>query len=101
MNLDGFAVLCRIADTSGVNLWRYRTPRGIGIEKAFSYLMPYVQHPETWRKQQISAYSADGSVFLGLAGVGLHSEEMLRAYRALPRSRSPWVQFVDLVVRTA
>jgi hypothetical protein len=101
MNLDGFAVLCRIADSSGVSLWRYRTPRGIGIEKSFSYLMPYVLHPQTWRKQQISPYSADGSVFLGLAGVGLRSEELLKAYRALPRSRAPWVQFVDLVVRTA
>jgi hypothetical protein len=101
MNLDGFSVLCRIAETNGVNLWRYRTPKGIGIEKSFHYLMPYLLHPDTWRKQQISRFSADGSVFLGLAGVGLNSEELLAAYRSLPRAHSPWVQFVDLVVRTA
>jgi hypothetical protein len=100
MNLDGFSVLCRIAETNGVNLWRYRTPKGIGIEKAFYYLMPYVLHPDTWRKQQISRFSADGTVFLGLAGAGLRSEELLAAYRTLPRARSPWVQLVDLLARS-
>ena len=101
MNLDGFSVLCRIAETNGVNLWRYRTPKGIGIEKAFYDLMPYMLHPDTWRKQQISRFSADGAVFLGLAGAGLHSEELLAAYRTLPRARSPWVQLVDLLARSA
>ena len=101
MNLDGFSVLCRIAETNGVNLWRYRTPKGIGIEKAFYYLMPYVLHPGTWRKPQISRFSADGTVFPGLAGAGLHSEELLVAYRTLPRARSPWVQLVDLLARSA
>jgi hypothetical protein len=35
MNLDAFAVLCRIAEVNGENLWKYRTPQGVGIEKAF------------------------------------------------------------------
>ena len=100
MNLDGFSVLCRIAETNGADLWRYRTAKGLGIEKAFHYLLPYVVHPETWRQQQISRFSADGTVFPGLSGVGLHSQELLAAYRTLPRARSPWVQLVDLVARS-
>jgi hypothetical protein len=101
MNLDAFAVLCRIADVNGVSLWSYRTPQGIGIEKSFQYLMPYVAHPEKWAKQQIAKYNPDGTIFPALAGAGLKSEELLAAYRSLPRSRAPWVQFVDLAVRVA
>jgi hypothetical protein len=101
MNLDAFAVLCRIAERNGVNLWNFKAPSGVGVATAFRYLIPYLQHPDTWRKQQISKFNPDGAVFPGLAGLGLHSPELLAAYRALPRSASPWVQFVDLLVRAA
>jgi Alginate lyase len=100
MNLDAFAVLCRIAETGGVNLWNFRTPGGIGVAQAFQYLVPYLQHPDTWRKQQISKFNPAGVVFPGLAGLGLHSQELLAVYRELPRPASPWARFVDLVVRT-
>lgn len=93
MNLDAFSVLCRVAAINGVDLWHG------GVEKAFLYLLPFVTHPEAWKKQQISKYNADGTIFPGLAGAGLNSEKLLAAYRTLPRSRSPWVTWVDLVVR--
>jgi hypothetical protein len=99
MNLDAFSVLCRIADANGVNLWKFRTPKGAGVETAFHYLMPYVAQPGTWRKEQITKFSADSTIFPGLAGVGLHDDGLLSMYRALPRSSSPWTQFVDLAVR--
>jgi hypothetical protein len=100
MNLDAFATLCRIAQTNGVDLWRYKTAKGIGVETAFRYLLPYVEHPETWKKQQISRFNNDGTVFAGLAGAGLPAADLLAGYRRLPRSRSPWVQWVDLAIRT-
>jgi len=50
--------------------------------------MPNMLHPDTWRKQQISRFSAGDTVFMGLA------------YRTLPSSRSPWVQFVDLAAQS-
>jgi len=98
MNLDAFAVLCRIAETNGVSLWKFRTPQGTGVETAFRYLTPFVAHPETWRKPQITKYSADGTIFPGLAGAGLHDDALLGAYRSLPRSEAAWAQFVDLAV---
>jgi len=101
MNLDGFSVLCRLGEMNGEDLWRYRTPAGIGIEKAFSYLMPFVLEPNSWRKQQITGFDQDRIVYLGLAGLALRVPEMLSAYRKLPRSPSPWVQLVDLLVRSA
>ncbi len=101
MNLDAFAVVCRIADVNGVSLWGYRTPQGVGIEKSFHYLMPFVAHPEKWVKPQITKFSPNDTIFPGLAGAGLRSEELLSAYRLLPRSKSAWVQLVDLAVRVA
>jgi hypothetical protein len=101
MNLDAFSVLCRIAATNGVNLWTFRGPKGVGLADSFRYLTPFVQHPETWKKQQISKFNNDGTFFAGLAGVGLPDTKLLAAYRSLPRGRSPWTQFLDLVVKTA
>ena len=101
INLDAFSVLCRIAETNGVRLWDYRTSHGIGVAKAFDYLLPYVLDPETWKKQQISRFNPDGVVFPGLAGVGLPDAALLNGYRALPHSRSPWNQLVDLAVGVA
>ena len=100
MNLDAFAVLCRIAGTNGVRLWEFGTAQGIGVQRPFYYLLPYLLHPENWKKQQISKFSADGTVWPGLAGVGLQSQRLLEAYRTLPRGNSPWVQLVDLVINS-
>jgi Alginate lyase len=100
-NLDAFSTLCRIADANGVRLWDYRTSRGIGVAKAFDYLLPYVLHPDTWKKREISPFNAEGIVFPGLAGVGLRNTALLDGYRSLPHSRSPWNQLIDLAVRTA
>jgi len=101
MNLDAFATVCRLAQMAGVNLWNFRTNKGIGVETSFNYLMPYVMHPEKWTKQEIGKYSADGYVFPGLAGIGLPSQELLAEYLKLPRSQSGWIQFVDILVRSA
>ncbi|MBI4878017.1 MAG: alginate lyase family protein [Acidobacteria bacterium] len=100
MNLDGYAVLCRIAQLNGVDLWRFRTPKGTGIEKAFHYLLPFLLDPKSWRKPQISGFDRDQIIYPGLAGLGLGSPELLAAYRKLPRADAPWVTLVDLLVKS-
>jgi hypothetical protein len=97
MNLDAFAVICRVAELDGVDLWRFHTDQGIGVEKCFDYLMPYLLRPETWRREQIADYSPNGYIFPALAGLGLQSRKLLVGYRKLPRAESPWVQFIDLL----
>jgi hypothetical protein len=99
MNLDGFAVICRLAEGDGVDLWRFRTAKGTGVESSFRYLLPYVLRPGEWTKPQITPHDSGGTIFPGLAGLGLRSRDLLDAYHRLPRARSAWVQFVDLVVR--
>jgi hypothetical protein len=98
MNLDAFSTVCRLAQLDGEDLWHFHTAKGIGVDRSFRYLMPYVLDPAKWKKEQISKYNADGYVFPGLAGIGLPDAEMLAAYEKMPRATSPWVQFVDAVV---
>jgi hypothetical protein len=99
MNLDSFALLCRLAQLDGVDLWHFHTSRGIGVETAFDYLLPYMLKPATWKYKQIDAYDAGTHYFAGLAGVALPSERLLSAYSGIPLADSPWVQFMNLVVR--
>jgi hypothetical protein len=87
MNLDAFAVICRIAQTHGVELWKYEGPKGVGVWKAFQYLLPYVNGTTRWTKQQISKWTPDSTVFPALAGLD----------RGLPRAKTPWVQWIELV----
>ena len=79
MNLDGFAVLCRLGDRDNEGLWRFKTSKDIGVETAFHYLLPYVVSPDTWTKQQIEKYEQDRAVWPGLAAVSLGSPEYLAA----------------------
>ena len=98
-NLDAFSVLCRIAEVGGVDLWRFHTPLGVGLDKAIAYLTPFIVEPKTWRKQQITPFDSAGIVFPALAGLGLRNAELLKVYRGLPRAKTPWVQLVDVIVR--
>jgi hypothetical protein len=87
MNLDGFAVICRIAQTHRVDLWNYKGPKG-SVKTAFRYLLPYVKAPDTWKKQQISKWTGEATIFPVLAGLD----------RGLTRAKTPWVQWVERAV---
>ncbi|HEY3837140.1 MAG TPA: alginate lyase family protein [Bryobacteraceae bacterium] len=99
-NADAFATLCRIAQSGGVDLWRFQTPNGVSYEKLVRYVEPYVLHPDRWKKKQISKYNPNAAVFLGLAGAGLHAPDLIEAYKTLPRSDSAWVALIDLITLT-
>lgn len=99
MNLDAFTTLCTLAQGTGVDLWRVRNVKGAGVETAALYLNPFIQHPETWKHQQISPFRPTSIVYPGLAGIGLPSTSLLDTYLTLPRAESPWVLFIDLLVR--
>jgi hypothetical protein len=101
MNLDAFSLICRLGQMDGQDLWHYHAPSGVGIDKAFHYLAPYLLAPTTWKKEQMTGYSAGGHIFPGLAGVGLPSPELLADYRKLDHDLSPWIQFIDLAVETS
>ncbi|MGF7217516.1 hypothetical protein GGR92_003690 [Spirosoma lacussanchae] len=53
MNLKGFFTLAQLAETVGVDLWKYQTPDGKSIRKAYEWLVPYARQEKPWTFQQI------------------------------------------------
>ena len=100
MNLDGFAMLCRLARHQGADLWSFRLENGAGVERAVEYLAPFVERPEAWKKQQISPYRNDRQYFLALAGMDLGKPKYAGLYKRLAwgRNNSPWFLLLDMVV---
>jgi len=57
MNLDAFALLCRLAQLDGVDLWHFRAANGAAVENAFAYLAPFVAKPAAWKFKQITDFN--------------------------------------------
>ncbi|GAB4035132.1 alginate lyase family protein [Spirosoma gilvum] len=55
MNLKGFFILAQLADAVSVDLWRYETPDGKSIKKAFLWMLPFAEGKKAWTYQQIKA----------------------------------------------
>jgi hypothetical protein len=100
MNLDAFSLLCSLTQMDGADLRNFHTPQGVGVEKAFHYLAPFLARPETWPDKQITEFTPGIYYFPGLASLALRSETLRAIYDWLPRVESPWVQFLDALVRT-
>ncbi len=100
MNLNGFALLCRLAQNQGLDLWHFRDANGSGMERAVAYLAPFVQNPVQWKKQQIRPFEKDHAFFLALAGVALKSDEYISSYRRLRRLDASWPILVEMILST-
>ena len=98
MNLNGFALLCRLAQNQGVDLWHFHDAQGSGVEKAVAYLEPFVLRPEKWEKKQIQPFQGDHAFFLALAGIGLKSDEYVRSYRKLRKLDSSWYVLLEMIL---
>ena len=47
-NLLGLFKLANIGQHLGIELWNYKTPQGVGLQKALDYLLPHVEKQQTW-----------------------------------------------------
>ena len=98
MNQDAFALLCRMARRNGVDLWGYATPHGASVNKAIEYLLPYIEEPGRWQKQQIRPFEKGRQVFPALAGIDLREPKYLSLYRRLPESSEIPTILTDVLV---
>ena len=96
-NLEAFAVICRIAQVHGVDLWDVKSRRTT-LVTAIDYLSPYLVDPKKWTKEQIDSVQMDGLYFLAFAGMGLKNPEYIALYRKLERPEGAWLSLVDLLV---
>jgi hypothetical protein len=98
MNLDGFTMLCRLAEHAGVDFWRYRTETSGSVERAVAYIAPYVDHPANWRKPQIKPYEPSSNYFLAFAGIGLKRPDYLAEQKRVGTPRGAWGDVLALLL---
>jgi len=97
-NLEAFTNICRIAQVNGVDLWSLRAKNGATLATIVDYLMPYLDNPHKWHKQQIAEFQNEGLYALAFAGMGLNKPEYVAMYHKLERPEGAWLSLVDLMV---
>ncbi len=83
MNLDGFALLARMATAGGVDLWGK-------LVGPMEYLAPFALEPEKWVKPQIAPVGGNRGTFLGLAGIHFKRREWIEAQKRLGTPSNTW-----------
>jgi hypothetical protein len=51
-NLLGLFKLASVGQHLGIDLWNYKTSKGVGLQEALDYLLPYVEKKQTWPHSQ-------------------------------------------------
>lgn len=97
-NLEAYAMVCRIAQVQGVDLWTLQSKNGATIATVIDYLAPYLSNPHTWNKEQIVDFESTGLYSLAFAGMGLKRPDYVALFRKVERPEGAWMAFVDLVV---
>ncbi|MEM8524767.1 MAG: alginate lyase family protein [Bacteroidota bacterium] len=88
-NLEGYSVICQIASRPENNLWEYETENGT-LEKAWAFMLPYVQDKSTWIRPPDVQYfdelpiQTPGLLFAGLA---YENGEFLSTWQSLQPKR--------------
>jgi hypothetical protein len=65
MNLKGFFELALLAENVRIDLWRYQTPGGKSLQKAFAWMLPFAAGEKEWEYKQIK--SLDYTTYVELA----------------------------------
>jgi hypothetical protein len=97
-NLEAFAMLCRIAQVQGVDLWTLQAKNGATIATVIDYLAPAFADPHKWSSEQIVDFETAGLYSLAFAGIGLKRPDYVALFRKLERPEGAWMAFVDLIV---
>jgi hypothetical protein len=56
-SLTALMKVAQIADTAGVDLWHYKSPRGGSIQAALDYLVPYAEKQKEWQHATITGFN--------------------------------------------
>ncbi len=98
MNLDGFALLCRMAKRRGRDLWSFRTKEGAGMLRSIEYIAPFLADPTKWSKPQIAPVGRNRGYSLGLAGMDTGRREWVEMQRGFERSGGSWGDLFGMVL---
>jgi hypothetical protein len=62
--MEAFFNIALMAEDIGVDLWKYTTPSGKSLAKAFAVLHPYLVKDKEWEGQQIKEFEFEEAYFL-------------------------------------
>ncbi len=99
MNLDGFSLLCRIAQNRGVDLWSYKTNEGAGVLTSAAYIIPFLDGSKPWTKQQITPVDRIRGYFPGLAGLATRNDSWLTLQRKLGPPNGAWGVLLEMLIQ--
>lgn len=99
MNLDAFALLCRIAHNRGVDLWSHKTKEGAGVLTSAAYIIPFLDGTKPWTKQQITPIDKIRGYFPGLAGLATRNESWLALQRRSGPLGGPWGVLLEMLLQ--
>lgn len=88
-NLEGYAVLARIASTKNDHLWTYPAKNG-SLKKAWEFMFPYIADKSKWIKApDIQHFEELPIQMSGLlfAGLAYHNDPYIQLWQKLPSER--------------
>jgi len=99
-NLEARAMICRIAQLQGVDLWSApaRSGGGGAIATAIGSLEASLTDPKQWTREQAAGFESDGIYLMAFAGMGLNKPDYVAEFRKLERPENAWLSLVDLLV---
>ena len=98
MNLDGFSLLCRLAEKRGHDLWSFQTKDGAGVLTSCAYAARFLNDPSAWKKQQIAPIGKIRAYFPALAGMGAKRPEWIELQKRLGYPGNAWGQLVAMMM---
>jgi hypothetical protein len=97
-SLEARAMICRIAQLHGVDLWSRPARSGGSIAKSIEALEASLADPKQWTKEQAAGFQSGGVTLMAFAGMGLNKPDYVAEFRKLERPENAWLALVDLLV---
>ena len=97
-SLEARAMICRIAQMHGVDLWSVASRGGGTISSSIDSLETSLADPKLWTKEQSAGFEADGVYAMAFAGMGLNKPSYVAEFRKLEKPDNAWLSLVDLLV---
>jgi len=88
-NLEAFGFLCRFFEGHNSYLWEWQNDRGGSIKKALDYMMPYIEHPQLWKGEQVTKINKRELAILVFAGMRYPDAGYLNMYKKQMTDRAP------------
>ncbi len=86
-NLEAFALLCRLAETDGIDIWTAGKDDGGTVQKAIYAMVPFLESPQKWAYKQITKMTPGGRTFLYFAEQKFKDEKLLQLFVRLNKMR--------------